>query len=312
MDQNIQKILSELYALDPELKLHEKSLAQIIQNILETRPDTKFDEAFARNLRTRLLSMARQESKSIFKSNFSFMNNLKLILSTTLVAALVIGGIAYVKFQSSPPTPSLMTQKISAPETDEIGLGGGGPTESTQLMQNTTSFQDTTDWQTYDNSDFSYSFKYPDTFNCQKNPNGWGQNQTPSPDDNWSYGKDVISCLGPNNLQPGMTSSVPPQIDQYTFDIQPDLTLNQWCVTMGINREGKENVCNGAPNFEIDDTPAYRFTTSFKDGDTTTIEDNIYFQYNGYNRFIYSMVSESDTEGWNILETILHSINLQN
>jgi len=305
--------LEELYALDPELKLHERSLLQIIQHILETRPDTKFDETFARNLRTRLLSMARQESKSTFKFNFNSMNNFKLILSTTLVAALMIGVVAYVKFQGPEPTPtpSLMTQKIAAPEMDETGFGGG-PTESTQLMQTTTSFQDTTDWQVYDNSGFDYSFQHPSSFNCQKNPNGWGQNQTTNPEDLWSYGKDMISCLGPTDLPVGYTDYVPPQIKLYAFTTQPDLTLSQWCMKLGVNRDGKDAVCNDTPNFEIDGTPAYRFTASFKDGDATTIEDSIYFQYNGYNRFIYSMVSESDTEGWSILETIIHGIDLQN
>ena len=45
---NINNILKELYSLDPELKKHEQDLVIIINKLLKSRPDTKFDEKFAK------------------------------------------------------------------------------------------------------------------------------------------------------------------------------------------------------------------------------------------------------------------------
>lgn len=57
---NIQNILNEIYAVDPDLKAYESELVRIIQEIINKRPDTKFDEAFARELRTEVLERARE------------------------------------------------------------------------------------------------------------------------------------------------------------------------------------------------------------------------------------------------------------
>lgn len=64
MANQIDQILKELYELDSELKNHEPELIRIINEILKSRPDTKFDENFAKKLRAQLLGESfKQESK---------------------------------------------------------------------------------------------------------------------------------------------------------------------------------------------------------------------------------------------------------
>ncbi|MFH1522206.1 MAG: hypothetical protein ABIE43_00110 [Patescibacteria group bacterium] len=59
-DQLIQNILNDLYMIDPGLKNHEEKLIKIINKLLESRPDTKFDKAFAKQLRAELMAKAEE------------------------------------------------------------------------------------------------------------------------------------------------------------------------------------------------------------------------------------------------------------
>ena len=64
---NIQNILQEIYSVDPDLKAYEKELIKIIEEIIKKRPDTKFDEVFAKELRTEVLKRARELNLSTAK-----------------------------------------------------------------------------------------------------------------------------------------------------------------------------------------------------------------------------------------------------
>lgn len=59
MEKDITKILEEIYALDNDLRAHEPELKKIIIQIIESRPDTKFDERFAKELRFEVLKRAK-------------------------------------------------------------------------------------------------------------------------------------------------------------------------------------------------------------------------------------------------------------
>jgi len=61
MQRNINKILQDIYQIDDSLRQHEKKLIKIIKQILESRPDTKFDEKFAQKLRAEVMAKARHE-----------------------------------------------------------------------------------------------------------------------------------------------------------------------------------------------------------------------------------------------------------
>lgn len=55
MNQEIQKILADLYQIDSSLRSQEGEIIKIINELLAAKPDTKFDENFRQQLRTRIM-----------------------------------------------------------------------------------------------------------------------------------------------------------------------------------------------------------------------------------------------------------------
>lgn len=93
-ENELKKILTELYQIDSELKSHENDLIAIINRMHNIRPDTKFDAAFAARLKVELLSLNQRESnqeKPKPSFNFNFMNKKIYIAAGSLaVIALAI------------------------------------------------------------------------------------------------------------------------------------------------------------------------------------------------------------------------------
>jgi len=77
MNQDIKKILEDLYQLDSSFKQHEEALVSLIENILKSKPDTKFDAAFAAQLRQQLQAKATVLSQ---KPGFSSLNAMQKIV----------------------------------------------------------------------------------------------------------------------------------------------------------------------------------------------------------------------------------------
>lgn len=84
----LENILSELYRFYPELKQKERELIVLIKEMKSSRPDIKFDEDFALNLRQRLLSQAPVEKNNKF--NFNIMNKKIFIAAGSLVVACLL------------------------------------------------------------------------------------------------------------------------------------------------------------------------------------------------------------------------------
>lgn len=64
MDPTIQKILQDLYAIDPTLYQYESRVISLISKLLASRPNVPLDRAFAARLRTELLNSARASNAS--------------------------------------------------------------------------------------------------------------------------------------------------------------------------------------------------------------------------------------------------------
>lgn len=54
MDKQIKQILKDVYLIDQSLKMHEKTLIKIIQELLRSKPESKIDEQFVRELRVKI------------------------------------------------------------------------------------------------------------------------------------------------------------------------------------------------------------------------------------------------------------------
>ena len=56
MSSNTQKILEELYHLDPTLREKQKSIRNIIEKMQENRPEIKVSDQFRSELKSRIIS----------------------------------------------------------------------------------------------------------------------------------------------------------------------------------------------------------------------------------------------------------------
>ncbi len=70
MEKIIEEILGDLYALDKDLIQYDKALRKAIEKIIESKPDTKFDENFKLRLRGELMEKVRQLKNSGEKKTF--------------------------------------------------------------------------------------------------------------------------------------------------------------------------------------------------------------------------------------------------
>lgn len=113
----IEKILQELYLLDPSLKQHEAQLITLVSQMSELKPDTKFDLAFANRLKKEIL-----KNSSTFKINLNFMNK-KIYLTAGSVAVLGLIVLFFVvdwRVSNVGPMNNLQTEqpKVTSLKTE--------------------------------------------------------------------------------------------------------------------------------------------------------------------------------------------------
>jgi len=93
-EQQLKIILGDLYAADPNLRQYEGELAKIIQEIIDLKPEIKFDENFRVELKEKLDQRARQLQEApktgwvlVFGGKFSYA-----LAGAAVLAVIVIGG----------------------------------------------------------------------------------------------------------------------------------------------------------------------------------------------------------------------------
>ncbi len=94
---NINKILKDLYKLEPDLKKDEEKLIKIIEALLENKPNIKLDKKFYQELKKDLLK------KSIVNKN-SFKFNFMSIRKQLYLGGLVLAVVFAVVFVSTIPS----------------------------------------------------------------------------------------------------------------------------------------------------------------------------------------------------------------
>ncbi len=149
MNKHLHDILGELYALDPELRAHEKELMPILEKLMKFKPNATPDEAFVQKLRIMLRDKASEpesqhlKAKSSFLSFFS-MYKLNYAVTGAILGAVITGPIVYSVLQSGStqlPTNDGSTSLFSysveetkneafgdlaMADTQMYGRGGGG------------------------------------------------------------------------------------------------------------------------------------------------------------------------------------------
>jgi len=102
MEEIIQKILDELYGIDPSLKAHEEKIIKIITEYRQARPETKFDEAFANQLKKEILARIKEMAAKPEEKEAGSIFGLLLAkrFTTALVGAAVVMLVAVVSLAS--------------------------------------------------------------------------------------------------------------------------------------------------------------------------------------------------------------------
>lgn len=70
MDKQISDILKDLYAIDPQLRAHERELITLVSDLLRLKPNTQFDPRFASQLRAELVRTHTRPVSSPYASFF--------------------------------------------------------------------------------------------------------------------------------------------------------------------------------------------------------------------------------------------------
>ncbi|MFA6098352.1 MAG: hypothetical protein WCV50_01065 [Patescibacteria group bacterium] len=155
MTQNIEKILIELYDLEPGFRDHEKELRVILTEIIKTQPLVRIDQTFRNELRAKLMRtaggkepLAAEDARGIYRSKLRLFRPRWLAASLALVgitAAVVVvlinqtgvndinssgTGIASGKLKIAKTGQEAFGDfsllNLTSPTVPESGRGGGG------------------------------------------------------------------------------------------------------------------------------------------------------------------------------------------
>jgi len=143
MEKQIKQILEELYLVDGSFRAHEKELVKIIQELLASKPDTRIDQNFIKELRFKIIN------KSSTKENmFNFLFNRRFAYVSALVLVFVlIAGISTFLYKGEQNGQPLSAEEaikdvgenafgriylasqgenVQNRESQAFGMGGGG------------------------------------------------------------------------------------------------------------------------------------------------------------------------------------------
>jgi len=94
MNQDIKKILDEIYALDDSMREQETELVKAIEYLVAARPEAKVDKAFAKQLRSQLVKRSRElnsQSESIVNTiNIKIMNKIVFAAGGAALALIIV------------------------------------------------------------------------------------------------------------------------------------------------------------------------------------------------------------------------------
>ena len=137
MDKQIKQILRDVYLIDQSLKMHEKTLIKIIQELLRSKPESKIDEQFVRELRVKIIERAKLLSNT--KPQINMFNTLfnKKFTFALVGTVIIIGAIIMINL---PQDSKLVvndigenafgelsfSQEVQNPEASGRGGGGNG------------------------------------------------------------------------------------------------------------------------------------------------------------------------------------------
>jgi len=138
MDKQIKQILRDVYLIDQSLKMHEEALVKIIQELLRSKPESKIDEQFVRELRVKIIERVKllnntKPYTNMFNTLFNKKFTYALVGIAIIVCALIItnlpqenGKLAINDLGENAFGELSFSQEVQSPDT--LGRGGNGET----------------------------------------------------------------------------------------------------------------------------------------------------------------------------------------
>ena len=93
--ENIEKILNELYIIDPSLKEREGEVRKIIESLLASKPEIIIDNNFVSQLREKLIEKLIMNKSSVFDIFMKKIDFVPAISIVSVLAILVIAPLIY-------------------------------------------------------------------------------------------------------------------------------------------------------------------------------------------------------------------------
>ncbi len=94
MEQRINEILHDLYAIDPSFRDREAEMKKIIEKLIGARPDTPFDEKFKQELLDKLLATYANQAH-VRKPRLRLLPRLNALVGVAAAAIFIVAGFYY-------------------------------------------------------------------------------------------------------------------------------------------------------------------------------------------------------------------------
>lgn len=126
MNKNsLDTLLAELYALDPSLVTREKELRQILEKVLESKPNVPIDEQFVSRLRSELLQ--KETKQNPFTLFFSSMKQSRMYVGAGALAIVVVAiGLALNNNKTLLSTESSVSYQADSAQIALLGKSAFG------------------------------------------------------------------------------------------------------------------------------------------------------------------------------------------
>jgi len=124
---DLDAVLEELYALEPELRSQDASLRKLAAQLLASRPEAPIDEAFVARLRGELKSRMRASSAgNPFINFFTMPTNKYLVPGLAVLALAVVGAVTMNSLQRPAGAPSSGSDRLAAATIERVGASAFG------------------------------------------------------------------------------------------------------------------------------------------------------------------------------------------
>jgi len=125
---DLDAVLEEIYALEPELRPQDAALRSLAAKLLASKPEAAIDEAFVARLRDELkLRIQARPSSNPFITFFTMPTNKYLVPGLAVLAIAVAGAVSLSTLQRPAGAPSTGSDRLAAATVVRVGETAFGP-----------------------------------------------------------------------------------------------------------------------------------------------------------------------------------------